>query len=399
METQTINSNQDLISSIGEVNKMLHTLAEKNSETTKKYDSLIEKTRSDLSLEIANRIADIQKAKSTPSFESKGSDYKSTSDFIRKGIGADHNGNKNFVLEQKDMSVANHELGGYLVYPAYGDVALALQRLQSPIRNYAQIIPFSIGDGIVLPRWFNNSTSLFSAEGGNNSNNESNVGEVRIAANEITATHVVTSKLLEDAVYPIESLLVQELAREFAEKESNAFINGDGVAEPRGILTYGTQATEVTTIVKAFYTINSGAAATYTHAGLTNTWMGLKTAYAPNAKWYGSRSALAGIVALADSQLMPIYGNQSGINVSTSSGFTLFGKEFVVLEHMPTLAASSKSLMYGDMQAAYAIAEKPVQTILRNPFRSDNRVSFQGRKRVGGDVKAFDALVVVTTQV
>ena len=94
---------------------------------------------------------------------------------------------------------------------------------------------------------------------------------------------------------------------------------------------------------------------------------------------------------------MPIYGNQSGIGVQTNSGFTLFGKEFVVLEHMPALAASSRSLMYGDMQAAYAIAEKPTQTILRNPFRADNKVSFQGRKRVGGDVKAFDALVMVTT--
>ena len=230
METQTINNNQELISSIGEVNKLLHILSEKNNEATKKYDSLIEKTRSDLSLEIANKIAEVQKAKSAPSFESKSSDYKAASDFIRKGIGAEMGVPKNFVLEQKDLSVANHELGGYLVYPAYGDVALALQRLQSRVRQYAQVIPFSQGDGIVLPRWFNNSTSNFSAEGAANSNNESSVGEVRIAANEITATHVVTSKLLEDAVYPIESLLIQELAREFAEKERNEFIKGDGVA-------------------------------------------------------------------------------------------------------------------------------------------------------------------------
>jgi HK97 family phage major capsid protein len=372
---------------------MLHVLAEKNSEATKKYDSLIEKTRNDLSLEIATKIGEIQKAKLAPSFESKSGDYKATSDFIRKGIGADHNQPKTFVVEQKDMSVANHELGGYLVYPTYGNVALALQRLQSPIRKYAQVIPFSQNDGIVLPRWFNNSTSLFNVEGGANSNAEANTGEVKIVANEITATHVVSAKLLEDAVYPIESLLVQELAREFAEKESNAFINGDGVNEPKGILTYGTQATEVNSIVKAFYAINSGASTSYTYAGIVNAYAGLKSAYATNAKWYGSRTAMAEILKVADTQNLPIFREVGVLGVT----FSIFGKEFIQLEHMPIVAASSKSLIYGDMEAAYAIAEKPTQTILRNPYRSDNKIGFQGRKRVGGDVKAFDALVFINT--
>lgn len=395
METQTINNSQDLISSIGEVNKMLYALTEKNNEATKKYDSLIEKTRNDLSLEIATKIGEIQKAKSAPSFDTKSGDYKATSDFIRKGIGADHNHTKSFVMEQKDLTVANYELGGYLVYPTYGNVALALQRLQSPVRKYAQIIPFSQGDGIVIPRWYNNSTSSFNVEGGTNSNNEANTGEVKIVANEITATHTVSAKLLEDAVYPIESLLVQELAREFAEKESNAFINGDGVSEPRGILTYQTQATEVNSVVKNFYAINSGAATSYTYAGIVNAYAGLKSAYSANARWYGSRTAMAEILKVADTQGLPVFREVGVLGVT----FSLFGKEFIQLEHMPTVAASSKSLIYGDLESAYAIVEKPTQTILRNPFRADNKIAFQGRKRVGGDVKAFDALVFINTSV
>lgn len=409
METQTINNNQELLSSIKEANSMLHTLFQKNAEGEKKYDALVEKTRNELSSQIADIVADVQKFKASqaisnleignPNDKKSIESLKSLSSFVRrgevKGI-INPSSELNILFERKDMSVANAEAGGYLVVSPFGEVAMALERNQSPLKQYAMVKSFSQGDHYPISRNFNNASARFGAEGASNTATEATYGEVKVVANELTAETPVSLKLLEDGYAGVEADVIGQLYAAFEEAESDAFINGDGVAAPRGILTYGTQATEVNTVAKNFYTVNSGAAAAYTKAGLTSLQMGLKRRYHTDAKWFCSRSAFGEILRISDLENFQMYPYKAAENGDTLS---LFGKEIIILEHMPTLAANSKSLMYGAMNKAYCVAEKPTLSILRNPYRLANNMIYQGRKRVGGDVVAFDALVIQTTAV
>jgi HK97 family phage major capsid protein len=43
--------------------------------------------------------------------------------------------------------------------------------------------------------------------------------------------------MLDDADYDIESLMIQDGSMGFAEGEADAFINGNGVKKPRGIMS------------------------------------------------------------------------------------------------------------------------------------------------------------------
>jgi HK97 family phage major capsid protein len=55
---------------------------------------------------------------------------------------------------------------------------------------------------------------------------------------EIYANPAATQQMLDDGEINIEAWLASEVQAEFAEQEGLAFISGDGVKKPAGILTY-----------------------------------------------------------------------------------------------------------------------------------------------------------------
>src|SRR3712207_9473932 len=61
-------------------------------------------------------------------------------------------------------------------------------------------------------------------------------------AMELYAMPAATQTLLDDAVVDIESWIAEEVETAFAEQESAAFVNGDGVNKPEGFLAAPTVA-------------------------------------------------------------------------------------------------------------------------------------------------------------
>lgn len=62
---------------------------------------------------------------------------------------------------------------------------------------------------------------------------------------------------------------------------------------------------------------------------------------------------------------------------------------------MPDIAFGSASVLFGDFEAGYTIAERPDIRILRDPFSAKPNVLFYASKRVGGDVTDFAAIKVL----
>ena len=61
--------------------------------------------------------------------------------------------------------------------------------------------------------------------------------EVRVPAGEIYANPAVSQRAIDDLAFDVEAFIRDETAREFAIRENAAFIAGDGVNKPKGILT------------------------------------------------------------------------------------------------------------------------------------------------------------------
>ncbi|MFT4619209.1 MAG: HK97 family phage major capsid protein [Polaromonas sp.] len=73
----------------------------------------------------------------------------------------------------------------------------------------------------------------------------------------------------------------------------------------------------------------------------------------------------------------------------------LLGYPVMVSEDMPDIASGSASVLFGDFEAGYTIAERPDIRILRDPFSAKPNVLFYASKRVGGDVTDFAAIKVL----
>jgi HK97 family phage major capsid protein len=206
---------------------------------------------------------------------------------------------------------------------------------------------------------------------------------------EIYANPAASQTLLDDSEINIEQWLAGEVETEFERQESIAFLSGDGVNKPFGLLTYLTGAANAARHPWGdIKVVNSGAAAAFTSDPIIDLMYSLPAAYAPSAKFYSNRSSLAAIRKLKDGQnnylWQPTYvaGQPS----------TLGGYPLVDMPDMPTVGAGNIALLFGDMARTYLIIDRIGVRVLRDPYTNKPYVSFYTTKRVGGGVQNPDAM-------
>ncbi len=189
---------------------------------------------------------------------------------------------------------------------------------------------------------------------------------------------IVTRELLEDSVVPLESIIAQAIAETKGLDEDYAFLRGDGIGRPRGIVDYVAASSG-----PAITAVNSGAAATFTYNGLIDLMMALPAQYRQNAAFITRSTAWGEILKLKDPSDHPlIYAN--------SLPDTVFGKKVFISEHMPAVAADAYALVFGDMRY-YCIAERSDMRIQRLDERFAPNIGLLPTARIGGGVLRVDA--------
>lgn len=120
---------------------------------------------------------------------------------------------------------------------------------------------------------------------------------------ELYANPAASQTILDDSEIDIEAWLAGEVETEFERQESIAFLSGDGVNKPYGILTYLTGAANAARHPWGDIKVtNSGNANLITSDPLISMVYDLPAAYAPNAKFFSNRSSLSAIRKLKDGQ-------------------------------------------------------------------------------------------------
>ncbi|MCX7899248.1 MAG: phage major capsid protein, partial [Methylocystis sp.] len=142
------------------------------------------------------------------------------------------------ALEAKALSRGSGPDGGYLVpTPAERDILKRLAKI-SPIRNIASVQEISAHS---LRRAFSTTgpTAGWVAETDPRPQTATQqIADMTFQAMELYAMPAATQTLLDDAVVDIEQWIADEVQTAFAEQESAAFVNGDGVNKPKGFLAY-----------------------------------------------------------------------------------------------------------------------------------------------------------------
>lgn len=308
--------------------------------------------------------------------------------FLRKGDDATKGAKPEDV---KALQAGVDPDGGYLVTPQVSNRIVQKMFEISPIRSIATIERIST-DIFRIPvdkedvdlEWVG-ETNLPSTSG------TPKVDMKEIPAHEVATRPKAYQQLLEDAAYDVEGWLARKLADRFARGEATEFVKGNSPAKPRGFTTYpaGTSWGQIQQIA-------TGADSSYTYAGLINIMTALKEKYLTNAVWVTNRASMAKFLVLQDGANQYIFApsllqGPGGVRVFSP---VLLGFPLKLAADMPALATNSLSCAFGDFREGYIIVDRLGMTVQRDPFTQKPAIEFYTRKRVGGDVVNFEAIVL-----
>ncbi|MGG7518834.1 phage major capsid protein [Allorhizobium undicola] len=208
---------------------------------------------------------------------------------------------------------------------------------------------------------------------------------------EMYANPATTQKMLDDGIVDIGAWLADEVQITFAEMEGAAFVSGNGVKRPRGILSYDTVANASYAWGKLGY-IASGNAGGFASSNpadaLVDTYYGLKAGMRGNASWLMSDATMGTVRKLKDGQGNYLWQAPS----QAAEVATILGKPVYTDDNMPAIAANAFPIAFGDFRRGYLIVDRTGIRVLRDPFTNKPKVHFYTTKRVGGGVANFEAI-------
>lgn len=314
----------------------------------------------------------------------EGEEVKAFESYLRKGEAAG---------ELKAMSIGSDPDGGYsVVSPLAASMTRRIFEL-SPVRQVARVVEVRtdafeelVDNGEPAANWVGEKSARPETDG-------PQIGKLRIPVCEIYSAPKVTQNLLEDSAFDVGAWLVEKIADKFARAEAAGFITGDGITQPRGILTYPVAATDDAT--RAWGTLQytpSGAAGAFAASNPSDALLDmvykLKSAYRPRATWLMNRDTARRIRQFKDGQGNYLW--QAGATAGQPD--SLMGFPVLLAEDMPAIAANSLSIAFGDLSTGYTIADRVGVSVLRDPFSVKPHVQFYTRKRVGGGLSNSEAI-------
>lgn len=288
--------------------------------------------------------------------------------------------------ERKALTVNAEANGGYLVMPEFGGVIQSRVFETSPVRQLATVETVNTDQYEVI---LDNDEAAASWVGETQSRSETNtptLGKLIIPVHELYANPKASQKMLDDGIVDVESWLAGKVSEYFARTEATAFVSGDGVNKPKGLVSYDAGTTLASQQVEQ---VNSGSAGAFTYAGLVDLQNALKEEYQANAVFLIKRSSNAALMKIVDGNTRPIFNAEFNKNVGLQP--TIMGKPVYFANDIAAASSGSLSAIYGDIRRAYMILDRIGIRILRDPFTSKPFVHFYTTKRVGGAVVNFEA--------
>lgn len=294
-------------------------------------------------------------------------------------------------VEIKAMSTDVNPDGGYLVRPELSQTIVSRIFETSPLRQVANVertsaksIDILIDDNEAAARWVGEGAS-----GGETDTPE--LGQKVIAAHKIEADPRMTTEMIEDSYLDVEAWLSGKVADKFARTQNSAFVNGTGVNQPRGFLTYPAQATSGTYERGKINQVNMGSAAALNADGLIEVQNALKEGYQAGAVWGMKRTTFGAALQLKGADN---YFFSPVLLANGQATMQLLGKPVIFMDDMPAVAANALSVVYADFSVAYTIVDRVGLQVLRDPYTNKGFVTYYTTQRVGGDVTNFDGIAI-----
>jgi HK97 family phage major capsid protein len=308
--------------------------------------------------------------------------------YLRSG---DDDGLRGLVLEGKALSTAVSADGGYLIDPQTADTIRSMLVSTSSIRAIANVVNVDASSFDVLIDRSEVGSGWATEAGPQTETSTPTIERISIPLHELSAMPKASQRLLDDSAFDVEGWLAGKIATRFIRAESAAFINGDGVDKPKGILLPPKVANASWTWGNIGY-VPSGAASDFPAANAADTIVNLVYAlsadYRANATFVMNSKTAGAVRKMKDADGRFMWSD----GLAAAEPARLMGYPVLICEDMPDIAANAYAIAFGDFASAYTIAERPDVRVLRDPFSAKPHVLFYANKRVGGDVTDFAAI-------
>lgn len=246
------------------------------------------------------------------------------------------------VVQKRAQSVGVDTAGGYLVPDQFSaQVIEALLNFGGMRASRATIIPTSQGGTLLIPT-DDDTSNEGEIIGENIEHNEQDVSFKQVALNDYLYSSKivkVSRQLLNDLMFPIAPFLARKLAQRLGRITNRHFTTGDGASKPEGVVTGATTGVSGAT----------GQSTSVTSNDLVALEHSVDRDYRVAAEWMFHDSTLKALKQMKDGEGRPLW--LPGLAVKEPD--TILGYQFVVNNHMAEMAASAKSILFGDFSLYY----------------------------------------------
>lgn len=198
-----------------------------------------------------------------------------------------------------------------------------------------------------------------------------------IKSHKLASLSRLKESFANDNRFDLERYLLREFTRRFGRAEENAFINGDGLSQPNGILS----------ATGAEIGVTAAETAMIAYDEVVKLYFSLKAEYRANAVFLMHDETAMLLRTLKDASGTPLWN---------SSNDTIFTKAVVTSPYMPTIEAGKNPIAFGDLSYYWVIERKPLSvTRLNELYAEQGQVGFIAYERLDGRLIRPEAIKVM----
>ena len=272
--------------------------------------------------------------------------------------------------------------GGYLVPDEFERTLVQQLTTANVLRPLCHVIQTSYGDR-KIPVVASKGTADWADEEGTSPLSDDTFSQVVLGAYKLATMIKVSEELLSDSIFDIEGYVSEQFGKRIGDKEEDAFLTGNGVSKPIGILhTTGGAEVGVTT---------AGAAA-ITGDELIDLVYSLRAPYRKSAVFVLNDTTVKLLRKLKDGDGQYLW--RPGITENAPD--TILGHRIVTSEFMPGVNAGNKSIAFGDF-SYYWIADRQGRTFkrLNELYATTGQIGFLASQRLDGKLILPEAIKVL----
>lgn len=279
------------------------------------------------------------------------------------------------------MSTTTTTEGGYTVPSEIAAMVVDALKAFGGMREVSQIISTAGGNSLNFPTSDGTSeVGVIVAENAAASTGEITFGTVAVNPYKYSSNKIaIPVELIQDSAIDVVAFVVNRLATRLARITNTHYTTGDGSSKPYGVMARAATGKTGTT----------GQTLTVIYDDLVDLIHSVNRAYRNGARFMLADSSVAIIRKIKDTTGRPIWnpGDMEGISGGAPS--TIAGYAYTVNDDVAAMAASAKSIAFGDF-SQFVIRDVVNSTSLRrfddSAFALNGQVGFCGWTRTGSNL-------------